>query len=99
MTQEALAVAAGMQPETISRIETAAVFADVATLHRVAVALGVELVDLFGSEHDVPMPVLPKREVHLLAAYRALDDDGRDVLDRLLPKMRVKAKKKSSTGS
>lgn len=97
MTQEALAAAASMQAETISRIETAAVHADVATLVRVATALGVELVDVVDKDQEMPRPTLAKQEVDLLLAYRRLDVDERDVVDRLLKMLKRRGKQGTAT--
>ena len=97
MTQEALAAAASMQAETISRIETAAVHADVATLVRVATALGVELVDVVDKDQEMPRPTLAKQEVDLLLAYRRLDVDERDVVDRLLKMLKRRGKQGTKT--
>ena len=83
MTQEKLAEALGVAPETISRYETGAIPLSVTMVYRVAEALGVGVGAL------LPMDTGHPDEDELMERFRALDDDGRaallDVLRRMSP--------------
>lgn len=82
MTQEALAAVAKMKPETVSRIENAAVVADLRSLARLAAALGVtvgELVDDAGTLGEQArelveawLPLDLERRAAAVAAVRAM---------------------------
>lgn len=80
LSQEALAAAAEMQSETVSRIETAAVSADLTTLARVSAALGVALADVIDPGRPIPIDGLAGDDVALLTAMRALSSAQRTAL-------------------
>lgn len=65
LSQAQLAVQAGLDPSTVSQIETGARRANMRTLEKLAAAFGVEIGDLF-----------PKTQAPLFAA-RPADDDPR----------------------
>lgn len=80
LSQEALAAAAEMQSETVSRIETAAVSADLTTLARVSAALGVALADVIDPGRPIVVDGLGTEELDLLAAMRGLSPAQRTAL-------------------
>ena len=79
-TQEKLAEVVGVEPVTISRWERGHRGMSVATLARLADALGIQLADLLDIEREPPEPALPARENALLIAWRALDDRDRQLV-------------------
>src|SRR5688572_27822521 len=78
LTQQELAEAIGVQPETISRAETGASAMSVERLDHVARALRVSLAQLVDVAGDVLPPEEPTvSETELLRLHRQLDDAGR----------------------
>lgn len=84
-SQEQLAEALGVTPETVSRYETGSLPLSLSGLHRVADVLGVEAVALFGTSSRKSRE--PEQE--MLSRWRLLDADGQrlvlDLLRRLVP--------------
>jgi transcriptional regulator with XRE-family HTH domain len=80
MSQQDLAVAVGIEPETISRTETGASAMSLASLARVAKALEVSLGDLLDADRALPEPETPPDELELLRLYRSLDRRGAELV-------------------
>lgn len=84
LTQEKLAEAATLQPETISRIENGALSPSISTLALMARALQVPIGDILDGERDVPMAGLSPEERRVLDAWRDLDGRRRALMMELL---------------
>lgn len=83
-TQEALAAAAGLQAETVSRIETATVSADISSLAYLARALGVGIADIVDPERPLPSGGLESADIEILLAAKRLSPEAREALIRLM---------------
>lgn len=71
-TQEHLAESVGIEPVTLSRLETGDRAMSLSTLSGVSTALGVHLSDLLGDERPVPVPKHGPEEAQLLRAFAKL---------------------------
>ena len=68
LSQAKLAVMAGLDPSTVSQIETGARRANTGTLERLATVLGMEVADLF-PKAQAPLPEFEERRPSTFAAY------------------------------
>src|SRR5215210_4170529 len=68
LSQAKLAVMAGLDPSTVSQIETGARRANTRTLERLATVLGTEVADLF-PKAQAPPPEFEERRPSTFAAY------------------------------
>jgi transcriptional regulator with XRE-family HTH domain len=68
LSQAKLAVMAGLDPSTVSQIETGARRANTRTLERLATVLGTEVADLF-PKAQAPLPEFEERRPSTFAAY------------------------------
>lgn len=87
LSQQALAEAARLQPETISRIETGSVSAALTTLWSLASALGVPFGDLVDGERPVPMADLSQADRAALEAWRQLSSNQRALVLSVMSEM------------
>ncbi len=83
-TQEALAEAIGIQPVTLSRLETGQRALSLSVLSNAAEALECSLGDLCAVDADRPAPVRSADEGELLRVWRGMDDRGRGLALRLV---------------
>jgi len=83
-TQEALSEAVGIEPVTLSRLETGDRALSLSTLAAAAGALGVSLGDLVDVERLAPAADVPADEAEVLRVFRALDEAKRDLALRVL---------------
>ena len=82
-TQERLAEAIGLQPISLSRLETGQRALSLSTVALIADALEVSLGDLLDVERPLPLTDKLPGEAELLGLYRGLDDEKRALLLRL----------------
>jgi transcriptional regulator with XRE-family HTH domain len=80
LTQQVLATAVGVEPETVSRVETGSVAMSIANLGRVAQVLECSLADLFEVAAPVPPSSLTDGEREVLRLFRTLDARGQAVV-------------------
>lgn len=83
-TQEALAEAIGIEPVSLSRLETGDRALSLTTLALIADALGLGLGHLVGVEADLPKPDLAPQEAELLRGFVKLPAPKRDLVLRLV---------------
>ena len=83
-TQEALAEAIGIEPVSLSRLETGDRALSLTTLGLIADALGLGLGHLVGVESDLPKPDLAPQEAELLRGFGKLPAQRRDIILRLV---------------
>jgi transcriptional regulator with XRE-family HTH domain len=83
-TQEQLAEAIGIEPVSLSRLETGDRALSLTTLGLVADALGLGLGQLVGVEADLPKPDLTPQEAELLRGFASLSAARRDLVLRLV---------------
>ena len=82
-TQEALAEAVGIEPVTLSRLETGDRALSLTMLANIAETLGMGLGDLVDVTRTVPTPEKSPDEAELLRLYGGLVPTARDVVLRL----------------
>ena len=83
-TQEALAEAIGIEPVSLSRLETGDRALSLTTLALIADALGLGLARLVGIEADLPKADLAPQEAELLRGFGKLPAAKRDLVLRLV---------------
>ena len=83
-TQEQLAEAIGIEPVSLSRLETGDRALSLTTLGAIADALGLGLGHLVGVEADLPKPGLDPKEAELLRGFGKLSAAKRDLVLRLV---------------
>jgi len=85
LTQEALAEAAGVDPQTVQRAETGRVSLSVPRLQVLADALGIKMADLF-LDVGGPVPEVPwtTDEAAVVAAWRRVPEERQGLALRLL---------------
>jgi len=83
-TQEQLAEAIGIEPVSLSRLETADRALSLTSLGLIADALGLGLGHLVGVEADLPKPGLSPQESELLRGFSALSAARRDLVLRFV---------------
>jgi len=86
-TQETLAEAIGIEPVTLSRLETGDRALSLSTLGRISSALNFGLGELLGVDHDLPDVEHGPEEHELLRLFGRLEPSGRDTVLRLLREM------------
>ena len=98
LSQAKLAVMAGLDPSTVSQIETGARQANTRTLERLAAVLGAEVADLF-PKGQAPLPEMQEYGALLeekglpseqIAAWLAQDERDREFIAREIKKMSPK---------
>ena len=89
-TQEALAEAVGIEPVSLSRLETGDRALSLTVLARASTALSVSLGDLLDIARPIPATDLPADEAEAQRLYRGLDVDRRDLALRLLREVAAK---------
>jgi transcriptional regulator with XRE-family HTH domain len=77
LTQEAIAEAVGLQPETISRAEAGSISMSISHLAALARVLGVPLAELFEVETPMPPPAHAPDVLELLNLFAGLDGVGK----------------------
>ena len=77
--QDRLAAELNTRKNTVSRYETETHGLDVETIHKLCDIFGVTADYLLGRS-EVPTPELSDEEARLLTAFRAADDDTRDLV-------------------
>lgn len=82
-TQEQLAEAIGIEPVSLSRLETGDRALSLSTLALIADALDLGLGHLLGADVDLPTPALKPDELELLRAFGDLSAARKDLLLRL----------------
>jgi len=82
-TQERLAVAIGIEPVSLSRLETGDRALSLTTLGMIADALGIGLGQLVGVEADLTTPDLSAQEAELLRAFAGMSENRRDLVLRV----------------
>ena len=85
-TQDKMAEIAGIEPQSISKIESGKNFPLLSNLDKIAIKLGIELEDFFSYEHKVPEDAL--RE-YLLRVFESLDLADKEKLLRIAKIFRV----------
>ena len=80
LSQERLAERAGVQTQTVSRVETGAVNPALGTLAQLAAGLDVALSDLLDERRDLPMAGLGPQEQELLRAFHKLPEERRRLI-------------------
>jgi transcriptional regulator with XRE-family HTH domain len=91
-TQEQLSEVIGIEPVTLSRLETGHRALSLTTLSRIATALEVDLGDLLDTGRELPQPELAPEEQELLRKYRAMSTGGREALLRVARELVGRAK-------
>lgn len=86
MSQETLAEAVGIQPETASRYETGSTALSVPTLFRIAEVLDVSVVALLGQDEGELHAIGPE-ENNLLSGWRKVDSEARQAILTLIDKL------------
>ena len=87
ITQAGLAEKAGLQPVSVSRLESGARAVSLANLSGIARALGVPLGDLVDDARPQPGAELSAAEVELVVAYRALGSEQQELAKKLLTEL------------
>lgn len=87
-TQERLAEAVGIEPVSLSRLETGDRALSLSTLGEIAGALDLGLGALIGVENDLPTPALDPQEAELLRGFGKLPGHRRDLVLRLIEELR-----------
>lgn len=82
-TQEQLAESIGIEPVSLSRLETGDRALSLTTLGLIAEALDLGLGHLLGTDLDLPKPDLTPPELELLRAFDALTAARKDLVLRL----------------
>ena len=82
-TQEQLAEVIGIEPVSLSRLETGDRALSLSSLGEIADALDLGLGALIGVEADLPKPDLDPQEAELLRAFAGLSSPRKDLLLRL----------------
>lgn len=78
MTQQQLAEAIGVEPESISRAETGVISLSLTNLSKIAEVLSVSISDVVDCERPRPPPPMPASdEQELLTTFSRLNTDGR----------------------
>lgn len=90
-TQEALSESVGIEPVTLSRLETGDRALGLSMLARIADALGVGLGDLLDLQRDLPEPGHGPEEAELLRAYTGMTKARRQLLLRLARELSAKS--------
>ena len=90
-TQEQLSEAIGIEPVTLSRLETGDRALSLSTLASISGTLGVGLGDLLDIERDLPATEHSPEEVELLRLFSQLTESQRDVLLRLARELSAQA--------
>ena len=85
-TQDKMEEIAGIEPQSISKIESGKNFPLLSNLDKIAIKLGIELEDFFSYEHKVPEDAL--RE-DLLRVFESLDLADKEKLLRIAKIFRV----------
>ncbi len=83
-TQERLAEAVGLEPVSLSRLETGDRALSISTLAAVAGALGIGLGDLLDVERELPAVEHAPEAAEALRLLDRLDPDRRDLVVRLM---------------
>ncbi len=83
-TQEQLAEAIGIEPVSLSRLETGDRALSLTTLGLIADALDLGLGHLVGVEADLPKPDLGPQQAELLRGFNTLTEVRRDLVLRLV---------------
>ncbi len=84
LTQEALSELVGVDPQTVQRAEAGRVSLSLPRLKALADALGVTLADVFGDTPGVPDAPWDPSEAALVALYRRIPEDRRELAMRVL---------------
>lgn len=82
-TQEQLSEAVGIEPVSLSRLETGNRALSLSTLARISEALQVSLGDLLDAERDVPEPKHSPQEAELVRVFSSLSRSRKNLLLRL----------------
>lgn len=82
-TQEQLSEAVGIEPVSLSRLETGNRALSLSTLSRIAEALQVSLGDLLDAEREVAEPSHSPQEAELVRAFSSLSRSRKNLLLRL----------------
>jgi transcriptional regulator with XRE-family HTH domain len=82
-TQEALAEAVGIEPVSLSRLETGDRALSLSTLAHIANAVGVGLGDLLDTGRGLPPPSHAPDEAEILRAFQGMSRPRRQLLLRL----------------
>jgi transcriptional regulator with XRE-family HTH domain len=88
LTQEALGESAGLQPETVSRVETGSGSPDLATLVALASGLSVSLSDLVDVDAAVPTATVAPDDIPLWTAISNCNTEQRAALLALIQSFR-----------
>jgi len=84
-TQERLAEAADVDPQTIQRAETGKVSLSLSRLQLIATALGIPMTELFaGIGTPIPEPPWSPEEALVVREWRAIPEDRRQLALRVL---------------
>ena len=83
-TQEALATAIGIEPVTLSRLETGDRALSLTTLSAIAEVIGVHLGDLVDVGRTIPTPDIPPEHAELLRLFDGLVPTARDAVMRMV---------------
>ena len=94
-TQEKLAEAVGIQPVTLSRLETGDRAMSLSTLAGVSAALGIRIGDLLGDERPLPTPKYGPDEAQLLRAFASLEDKQKKLMLGLARELSRTSQRKS----
>lgn len=83
-TQEALAEAIGIEPVTLSRLETGDRALSLTMLAKSAAVLGIGLGDLLDVQRQLPVATGTPEEAELARLFAGLSPSGRDLVLRLV---------------
>lgn len=89
-TQETLAEAIGIEPVTLSRLETGDRALSLSTLSRITEILGVSLGDLLDQQRELPVANQPPDLAELSRLFATLAPARRDLLLRMARELAVK---------
>lgn len=92
-TQEQLAAAVDVTPNTISRFENGHLSLRISTIAAIAEALGVTLGDLTDVTRPVPTGVAPPEDEEIVRLFHSLDDSGRALATSLVREVAKKGYK------
>ena len=90
-TQEQLAEAVGIEPVTLSRLETGDRALSLSTLSNISKVLDMGIGDLLDVERELPAPENSPEEVELLRLFSGLTASQKDVLLRLARELNSQA--------
>lgn len=86
-SQEQLAEAIGIQPVTLSRLETGHRALTLTKLEKISSALNVALSALLDDTQPLPDPELRADQLEVLRLWESLDEGGKDAVLRVLKKL------------